>query len=326
MDLANLAAFLAVAETGRFSAAAGRLHLTQPAVSKRIGLLEAELGVRLFDRLGRQVVLTEAGQVLYPRVQRILEDVQDARRSLDSLGGKVTGTLNLATSHHIGLHRLPPLLRQFTARHPAAALDIRFLDSEQAYAQVLQGEVELAVTTLDPDTLAPLHAVPIWDDPLHFVVAPDHPLAALGAPSLADIAAHPAVLPERDTFTHRIVAAEFATQGQSLQLRMTTNYLETIRMLVSVGLAWSVLPDSLIDEQIVVLPVPELDLHRQLGYVSHGGRTLSRAARAFVALLEEQTDASGDDRPPACRSAKARTQAGSSSSQHTRSRPSRLAR
>ncbi|MFT4196597.1 MAG: LysR family transcriptional regulator [Pseudoxanthomonas sp.] len=290
MDIANLVAFLAIAEAGSFSGAAARLHLTQPAVSKRIGLLEAELGVRLFDRLGRQVVLTEAGQALRPRAQRILDELQDARRLLDTLGDQVGGSLSLATSHHVGLHRLPPLLRQFAARHPDAALDIRFLDSEQAYAQVLQGEVELAVTTLGPDTTAPLRAVAVWDDPLHFVVAPDHPLAAHAGPGLAAIAAHPAVLPERATFTHRIVADLFAAHALPLRLRMTTNHLETIKMLVSVGLAWSVLPSSLLDEQVIALPLPGVDLHRSLGHVTHGGRTLSRAGRAFVALLEEHAD------------------------------------
>lgn len=290
MDLANLAAFLAIADTGSFSAAAARLHLTQPAISKRIGLLEAQLHARLFDRLGRQVVLTEAGQALRPRAQRILDELQDARRLLDTLGGEVGGTLSLATSHHVGLHRLPPLLRQFAARHPEAGLDLRFLDSEQAYAQVLQGEVELAVTTLGPDTQPPLQAVPVWDDPLQFVVAPDHPLAGRRPLTLQDVLAHPAVLPDRDTFTHRIVAGLFAAHGLPLRPRMTTNYLETIKMLVSVGLAWSVLPRSLVDAQVVALALPGVDLRRRLGHVTHGGRTRSRAAQAFIALLEEHAD------------------------------------
>ncbi len=109
------------------------------------------------------------------------------------------------------------------------------MDSEQAYAQVLHGEVELAVTTLGP-TEPPLRAMPVWNDPLSFAVAPDHPLARLPKVSLADIAAHPAVLPDPGTFTHRIVAETFARRGLSLQLRMTTNYMETIKMMASVGL------------------------------------------------------------------------------------------
>lgn len=291
MELANLAAFIAIADHGSFSAAAERLHLTQPAVSKRIALLEGQLQARLFDRLGRQIVLTEAGQALLPRARRILGELEDTRRALDNLDNEVGGRLSLATSHHIGLHRLPALLRQFTAAHPRAALDIRFLDSELAYQEVLQGQVELAVTTLGPQTLPPLLATPVWRDPLEFVVAPRHSLAQRVGVDLPAIAAHPAVLPDPGTFTHRIVGDLFAAQGLTPSLRMTTNYLETIKMLVSVGLAWSVLPHSLIDDQVVALPLPGITLQRQLGYVIHGGRTLSRAARAFITLLDQHGDA-----------------------------------
>ena len=288
MDWASLSAFVAVADHGGFSAAAGQLHLTQPAISKRIALLEASLQARLFDRLGRQVVLTEAGRLLLPRARQMLAEAEAARRALQDLGQDIGGRLSVATSHHIGLHRLPAPLRRFTALHPRAALDIRFMDSEQAYAQVQHGEVELAVTTLGP-TEAPLHATMVWDDPLHFAVAPDHPLARLTKATLADIAAHPAVLPDPGTFTHRIVADVFARRGLSLQLRMTTIYMETIKMMVSVGLAWSALPQTLVDAQVQVLPVAGVQLSRRLGYVVHGGRTLSRAAQAFIGLLQGET-------------------------------------
>ena len=284
MDWASLNAFVAVADHGGFSAAAAQLHLTQPAVSKRIALLEASLGARLFDRLGRQVLLTEAGRLLLPRAKQMLAEADAARRAIDDLDQDIGGRLSLATSHHIGLHRLPPLLRRFSALHPRAALDIRFVDSEQAYAQVLQGDAEVALTTLGP-TQPPLRSTPIWDDPLHVVVAPNHPLASRAKVTLADLVAHPAVLPDAVTFTHRIVADAFARRGLSLQLRMTTNYLETIKMLVSVGLAWSVLPQTMLDTQVRVMPVTGVKLSRQLGCTVHGGRTLSRAAQAFIALL-----------------------------------------
>ena len=290
MDWASLSAFVAIADRGGFSAAAEQLHLTQPAVSKRIAQLEQDLDVRLFDRLGRQVVLTEAGRLLLPRARQMLAEADAARRALQDLGQDVGGRLSLATSHHIGLHRLPPLLRRFAALHPRAALDIRFVDSERAYAQVLQGEAELAVTTLGP-TEAPLQATVVWQDPLRFAVAPDHPHAQRARVALSHIAAHPAVLPHAGTYTPRIVAEAFARQGLPLQLRMTTNYMETIKMMVSVGLAWGALPETMVDAQVKVLPVPGVQLSRQLGYVVHGGRTLSRAAQAFVALLREDAAA-----------------------------------
>ncbi|WP_330946522.1 LysR family transcriptional regulator [Thermomonas sp. LB-4] len=285
MDLASLAAFVAVAEHGGFSAAAEQLHLTQPAVSKRIAQLEASLDARLFDRLGRQVVTTEAGRTLLPRARRLLDAADDARRALREVSEGVGGLLRLGTSHHIGLHRLPPLLRRFVARHPQVELDLRFLDSEQAWSEVLQGRIELALTTLGPAT-PPLRATALWDDPLCFVAAPGHPLAQRARPTLAELSAHPAVLPEPHTFTHRIVADAFARRGLPLRLRMTSNYMETLKMLASVGLAWGVLPRTMLDRSLRVLPVGGVQLSRQLGCVTHAGRTPSRAAQAFISLLD----------------------------------------
>ncbi|HLA33154.1 MAG TPA: LysR family transcriptional regulator [Pseudomonas sp.] len=290
MDLATLNAFIAIAELGSFSEAAERLHLTQPAVSKRIASLEQQLAVRLFDRLGREVSLTEAGRALLPRAYQILNVLDDTRRALTNLNGEISGRLTLATSHHIGLHRLPPLLRAFTRAHPQVALDIQFLDSEVAYEEVLHGRAELAVITLAPETREPVHAVAVWDDPLDFVAAPEHPLARTGAVSLADVARHPAVFPGGNTFTHHIVRRLFEAQGLTPNIAMSTNYLETIKMMVSIGLAWSVLPRTMLDEQVARLPLPDIQLSRQLGYISHSERTLSNAARAFMALLDGQRE------------------------------------
>ncbi len=290
MDLATLNAFIAIAELGSFSEAAERLHLTQPAVSKRIASLEQQLNVRLFDRLGREVSLTEAGRALLPRAYQILNVLDDTRRALTNLNGEISGRLTLATSHHIGLHRLPPLLRAFTRAHPQVALDIQFLDSEVAYEEVLHGRAELAVITLAPETREPVHAVAVWDDPLDFVAAPEHPLARSQAISLADVAHHPAVFPGGNTFTHHIVRRLFEAQGLTPNIAMSTNYLETIKMMVSIGLAWSVLPRTMLDDQVARLPLPGIQLTRQLGYISHTERTLSNAARAFMNLLDVHAD------------------------------------
>lgn len=290
MDLASLNAFIAIAETGSFSEAGERLHLTQPAVSKRIASLEQQLNVRLFDRLGREVGLTEAGRALLPRAYQILNVLDDTRRALSNLSGDISGRLTLATSHHIGLHRLPPLLRAFTRAYPQVALDIQFLDSEVAYEEILHGRAELAVITLAPETAAPVQAVPVWDDALDFVAAPEHPLARDKTIFLADVAKHPAVFPGGNTFTHHIVRRLFEAEGLTPNIAMSTNYLETIKMMVSIGLAWSVLPRTMLDEQVVRLPLQDIQLSRQLGYIFHTDRTLSNAARAFMVLLDGQRD------------------------------------
>ncbi|MBD1550388.1 LysR substrate-binding domain-containing protein [Pseudomonas typographi] len=288
MDVANLSAFIAIAELGSFSAAGERLHLTQPAISKRIASLEAQLENRLFDRLGREVSLTEAGRALLPRAYQIVNVLDDTRRALTNLNGEVSGRLTLATSHHIGLHRLPPVLRAFTKRYPNVALDIQFLDSEVAYDEILHGRAEVAVITLAPEPYGLIKAVPIWDDPLDFVAAPEHALARQVHVTPADIAGHPAVFPGNNTFTHHIVQHLFRAQGLTPNIAMSTNYLETIKMMVSIGIAWSVLPRTMLDDQVVRLALPGIQMSRRLGYIVHTERTLSNAARAFMALLEAE--------------------------------------
>ncbi|QRY78701.1 LysR family transcriptional regulator [Pseudomonas sp. PDNC002] len=288
MDLTSLNTFLAIAESGSFSEAGERLHLTQPAISKRIAALENQLGVRLFDRVGREVTLTESGRALLPRAYQILNVLDDTRRALTNLNGEVSGRLVLATSHHIGLHRLPPLLRAFTKAHPQVALDIQFCDSEVAYEEILHGRAELAVITLAPETAEPVRAVPVWDDPLDFVAAPEHPLSVQGPVFLADVARHPAVFPGGNTFTHHIVRRMFEAEGLTPNIGMSTNYMETIKMMVSIGLAWSVLPRTMLDDSVVRLPLQDIQLSRQLGYILHTERTLSNAARAFMRLLDAQ--------------------------------------
>ena len=179
LDIANLHAFAVVADTASFSLAAEQLHLTQPAVSKRISALETELNVRLFDRLGRKVLLTEAGRILLPRARHVLTELEDSRRALRNLSGHVGGTLSLAISHHIGLHRLPPVLRLFTSQYSEVRLDLHFLDSELACEAVLQGEVELGIVTLPPRPQPPLNLLPIWTDDLVVMIQRNHPLAAI---------------------------------------------------------------------------------------------------------------------------------------------------
>lgn len=290
MDTDLLRAFLAVAGNESFSLAAERLHLTQPAVSKRVAALEARLGVRLFDRIGRRISLTEGGRRLLPRAQRIVRELEDTERAIRDLSGAVSGPLVIATSHHIGLHRLPPVLRAFSQRYPSVRLAIEFMDSEKAHDAVAQGNYELAVITLAPDGSTPrLESQPVWPDPLSVMVAREHPLAARRRTSVAELGGYPAVLPGTGTYTGQILRQLFDAAGVALETGMSTNYLETLRMLATIGLGWTVLPDSMLTEELVALELPGVQLARQLGYVFHRERTLSNAARAMIELLERET-------------------------------------
>ncbi|MDI1303203.1 MAG: LysR family transcriptional regulator [bacterium] len=285
MDTATLTAFMEVARAESFSQAATNLHLTQPAISKRISSLEQSLGVELFDRVGRRIALTEAGRALLPRAQQLLLELEDMRRAVGNLSGPVNGTLKVGTSHHIGLHRLPPVLRAFSTQYRDVRLDLRFIDSEEAYDAVLSGDLELGIVTLPPIPDARLIAREIWDDPLAFVAGIDHPLAKQKKVTLADLTQHAAILPSSSTFTRQIAARLFHDSGLEMKLSMTTNYLETIKMMASIGLGWSVLPASMADHELKILKINGIDLHRSLGVVYHPRRTLSRAAQAMLDLL-----------------------------------------
>ncbi len=287
MDIAALQAFLAVAETGSFSRAAERIFLTQPAVSKRIAALETQLAARLFDRIGKRIQLTPAGTALYERARRVLRDLDDVKRSITDLSGTIAGELRLATSHHIGLHRLPEPLRRFHTTYPQVRLDLRFMDSEQACNEVARGEIELAIVTLPPKLEAPLQANIVWEDPLDIVVARHHPLAKARDMQVKDLADYPAILPGPGTYTREIILRALGSWRDKIDVGMATNYLEVLKMLASIGLGWSALPRTMIDDSLIVVQIKRMKIERQLGIVTHSARTLSNAAQALIRTVHE---------------------------------------
>jgi DNA-binding transcriptional LysR family regulator len=292
MDTQNLKAFVEVAAARSFSAAADRLHVTQPAISKRVHLLEQQLGTLLFDRIGRQVSLTEAGRTLLPHAEAILARMASARQALADLDGDTKGLLKIITSHHIGLHRLPRVLREFSERCPLVELDIGFMDSEEAYAEVLKGHCDLGIITQVREQHDTVCTRTLWKDRLEFVAAPQHPLSQRKRVTLEDLAHYPALLPERRFHTTQLVEELFAGHELRLNIKLATNYLETIKALITAGYAWGVLPRSMLeDHTLAVLTVRQhdseqtLSLTRNLDCIYHRQRQMSKAASAFFDLL-----------------------------------------
>jgi len=287
MDIQNLSAFISVSEQHSFSKAAALLFITQPAVSKRISALESELNIRLFDRIGKQVQLTEAGRALLPSALRILAELDESKRAIGNLNAKVGGKLSIATSHHIGLHRLPPVLRAFTRQYADVDLDIRFMDSEEACNCVLKGEVELAIATLPENNYPQLQSQIIWRDPLDIVISAQHPQAQTGTITVSQLSKIPAILPSKNTFTRVRLENALGLNQQNLNIAMETNYLETIKMMVSIGLGWSVLPVSMFSSDIAIMHVEGVEFERLLGVISHQQRTLSNAAKMLMSELKK---------------------------------------
>lgn len=283
MNLSNFDAFVAVMQTGSVSQAAEKLFLTQPAITKRLKNLEEALNVRLFEPAGRGIQPTHAAYELLPKVKHWLLDYEEIKHALSHAQTQVAGVLRLGTSHHIGLHHLPAILKQYVQHYPDVQLDVHFVDSEQAHQAVLSGELELAFLTLPPQADERLNYQPLWQDELKFVVAPFHALAQRPAVSLQDLTDYPCLLPAAHTYTSQITLQAFEQHSLKPQANMSTNPLESIRMLVSIGMGWSVLPATLINHDLVALDVP-LALSRELGMVTHPARTQSRAAATLIDL------------------------------------------
>jgi len=287
MDIQNIKAFLMVAETGSFSRAAEKLFITQPAISKRISTLEVSLDCKLFDRLGKNIQLTQAGEALIPSYQKILTELDESQRIISALRTDVSGHLRFGTSHHIGLHRLPPVLRDFTQRYPKVELDIQFMDSEQAADLILKGRIELALITL-PDTIErPLTTLPVWTDHMQIVVAKDHALAKSKTTTMKQLADYGVLLQSHSTHTRDII--DLALQLDSnIKIIMESNYLETIKAMIQNGLGWGVLPESMIDESLHRLTIKGVKMERHLGVLLHASRTFSSPANALLKILKTQ--------------------------------------
>ena len=286
MQIPQIRAFLAVAELESFSLAAERLHITQPAVSKRIRQLEESVNTTLFDRIGKRSILTPNGLAFRPHAERILHEMKTFKADMSHQLDQPSGTLTLATSHHIGLHRLPQILRDFKIEYPQVDLDLHFMDSEDACIAIANNDLELAVVTLPENPDERLALEPIWIDVLQVVLAVDHPLVGLQEISPAKLLEYPAILPSNGTFTRKIINHYFSTKKDSMKVILETNYLETIKVMVAANLGWSVLPVSMIDQSLVGRQLSGLDIERPLGIVTHRNRTLSLSSNAMIAMLQ----------------------------------------
>ncbi|MBL4712654.1 MAG: LysR family transcriptional regulator substrate-binding protein, partial [Gammaproteobacteria bacterium] len=225
------------------------------------------------------------GEALIPSYQRIQAEIGEAQRIISTLRTEVKGHLKFGTSHHIGLHRLPPVLRQYTKQYPQVELDIQFMDSEQASALILKGDIELALITLPDHIDKPLSTIPIWSDPMECVVASDHVLAKHKNVTIKQLAKHGVLIQSHSTHTRDIIDQALKLDSNT-KVIMESNYLETIKAMIQNGLGWGVLPESMIDKSLHQLKLKNIFMERHLGVLLHASRTLSSPARVLLDMLK----------------------------------------
>ncbi|MFT5521883.1 MAG: DNA-binding transcriptional LysR family regulator, partial [Enterobacterales bacterium] len=230
--------------------------------------------------------LTEAGQRLLPRAIKIIQDIEDCKRHIQQLDKNISGKLTIASSHHIGLHRLPNILKNYAKEFTDVELDFQLLESEQACEAVRTGKIELAVITLPLEPEDKLFTLKLWEDKLDCMISNDHEMNNISDITLEQLTNFPLLLPSKKTFTTQIIEQPFKDRNLKLSTVMTSNDLESLRMMVEIGLGWSILPSSMLRDPLNKIQVKELSLSRTLGLVRHNERTLSSSAKAMISLLE----------------------------------------
>lgn len=285
IDHQQILAFLSVAECGSFSAAARQLHLTQPAISKRIALLEAQVGAPLFERMARQVILTEFGTQFIPAARQVRQAMDDlAAVTLDS-NRPLSGRLTIALSHYVGLHLLPTVLEDFSRRYPDVLLDLRFMDSEAAILAVAQGAVRLAYGTLGHTPPPAIEAMTLWRERLVPLVALRH--TEPYTPTLHALAQRlPIIAPAAHTSTRQAIDIWLNAQKITPLAVIEVNQLDSIALLVGTGIGWSILPETLQNAGLARLSdSSEMLPERQLGLITQKNRPIHRLAEAFMACV-----------------------------------------
>jgi len=290
MDTTQLKTFIECAKQLSFSRASEQMHISQSAISKRIASLESELGRRLFDRLGRDIRLTEAGVTLLPHARDALMMLENSINALRNMNAQVAGPLHVATSHHIAGKRLPAVLKQYRRRYPEVELHLQFMASETACQAVIDGDVELAVLTLPPRLDSELRHWTIWSDPMQLVISRDHPLLQTQpTPSVEELIREvPALLPDSSTFTRQII--DQALRPYPIRIAQCANFLDTLHMLVDIGMGWSVLPRSMLGPSLLAIDAADAPIVRHLGILCNEKRSLSNAGLRFIDLLVENAE------------------------------------
>ncbi len=290
LTLRQLRAFAAVAETGSFTAAAASLHLTQSALSVLVRELEREMGVQLFDRHTRRVLLSEAGREFQPSVQRLLADLAGAVAGVTELRDQKKGVLRLAAPQLMACTLMPRVIAAYGARYPD--IDVRLADTlpEHLLDGLLSGEAELAVGQDVPvDTTIERRS--LFRDRHWLICPPSHPLARRRKVRWSELVPYTFIAPTRD-FRQRVLP-ELEPEARAFMLRATTqevSYMTTALGMVASGLGLTVCPTysaSLVRAhglQMVRLESP--DFHREVCVYSAARRSLSPAAAGFVGMLE----------------------------------------
>jgi DNA-binding transcriptional LysR family regulator len=288
MELYALQVFLTVASEKSFSRAAEKLLRTQPAVSLAVQRLEQEIGERLIDRSGKDLLLTDAGRAVLEYARRFESLQQAMQNSLAELRDNSAGLLTIGANESRALYLLRPI-EQYRAQYPRVKVQIRRSLSSKVPGELLDGNLELGVISYDPGDER-LRSKVMFTDALAFVVSPQHRLASRKTVSITELGsesfiAHNVISPYRET-----VLREFRAHQVPLRMDVEMPTIETIRKLVQNNVGVAFLPRMCVEQEIEQgllheVRVKEMHMERKIRLVYPTRRALSHAAKAFLELV-----------------------------------------
>ena len=290
MDLHKLRTFRAVIETGSFTAAGEKVLLSQGHVSGHIKDLEQTYGVRLFDRRGRTVQLTEAGRILDRYAQRLFGLAQEVEHALDEYKGLLSGELVAGASTTPGTYLMPQVLGLFHERYPQIELDLVIGNSRQIQERVLAGEVEVAVIGQAP-VFDVLDARPFVDDEIVPIASPRHPLARRQAIAPGELSEHEFIMREDGSSTRQTTLRALEASGVRVKRMMELGSNSAVVRAVAANLGISFLSKFAVETevalgQVAILNVAGLKITRSFRVIWHSDHWLSPAARKFMEVIE----------------------------------------
>ena len=290
MDTTLLRAFVETADAGSLSRAARHLALSQPSLTGQIQRLEAHLGTPLFDRHGRGVTLTEAGEALYPRARRILDEVRNTEDAVRREGAEGAGTLSVGAIPTVAPYVLPAAVQRLRARHTATRVELREDYSAVLAKLLLDGALDVVIAAL-PYAFEHLDTEVLGTDALVVAVPASHASARAGRITLSQLRDAPAVTLDPAHCLGEQVAGFCSSRQLSPSVVCRSAQLATVLELVGAGVGISIVPAMAAvrhnTPQCAYVPLAEHVLQREIVAVWRRGAVQSAAARAFVECVRE---------------------------------------
>jgi DNA-binding transcriptional LysR family regulator len=292
MEIRQLRYFLSAVRRGSLRAAARDHFVTQPAVSIQLKKLEEEVGEKLYFRAGKRIVPTQAGDLLIPQIEEVLQRIDLLKESVQGLRGLEHGRLKLGNIDAASIYVLPGVFRLFRRRYPGVDIQVVVADSDSLLDALDVGEVELAIVTL-PLARDNIEVMPFYEDVMVLVASPRHDLVTdralrrnpLEAAAETGLISYPA-----GSTTRRLIESVFIDNGLDFRAAMEMSSPEAIKRLTETGLGASILPLKIVSNEVRrgtlrVIPTGKVRFQRTLGVVYKTKEILSQPAQVFLRML-----------------------------------------